>query len=123
MEKTFDFISQLESVRRVLVKGETKISVILKSGIQVDVRNVPAASWGSGLQYFYGSKEHSIHLRQIAIKKGYKLSEYGLFKGKKMIAGKDEKGIYKRLGVAWMPPELREDRGEIEAGQKRSLKP
>src|SRR3989338_397699 len=121
VEKTFDFISQLESVRRVLVKGETKISVILKSGIQVDVRNVPAASWGSGLQYFYGSKEHSIHLRQIAIKKGYKLSEYGLFKGKKMIAGKDEKGIYKRLGVAWMPPELREDRGEIEAGQKRSL--
>ncbi len=115
-----EFVSHPE-VKKVLAKGSQKVSVELKEGINVDLRLITKKSWGSAVQYFTGSKLHSIHLRKIAIKKGYKLSEYGLFKGKKQVAGKTEEEIYNRLGLPYIEPELREDRGEIEAGLKKKL--
>ena len=85
----------------------------MKAGFDMDIRVVPAKSYGSALQYFTGSKEHNILTRKIAMNKGLKLSEYGLFRGPKTIAGKTEEDIYKALGMAWMPPEIRENQGEI----------
>ena len=111
----------MSSVSKVLAKGSTKSSVRLSSGIQVDLRIVEEKSFGSALQYFTGSKEHNIELRKIAIKKGYKLNEYGLFEGEKQIAGENEEDVYKALGLEWIPPELRENRGEIEAAMNGSL--
>lgn len=105
----------LAMVREVLAAGETKGSVIVEGGLQVDLRVVPRKSFGAALQYFTGSKSHNIHLRRIAREKGLKINEYGLFRGKKMLCGRTEKEIYRRLGMCWIPPELREDRGEIEA--------
>ena len=83
--------------------------------VQVDLRVVPAESFGAALLYFTGSKSHNIHLREMAIKRGWKLSEYGLFHDEKMIAGKTEEQVYKKLDLPWLPPEIREDAGEIEA--------
>ena len=111
----------MEGVAKVLAKGTTKSSIRMNSGIQVDLRIVEEKSFGSALQYFTGSKEHNIELRKIAIKKGYKLNEYGLFKGEKQIAGENEEGVYKALGLQWIPPELRENRGEIEAAMNGNL--
>src|SRR4030043_2333497 len=88
----------------------------------MDIRVVPKKSYGSALQYFTGSKEHNIILRKIAIDKGLKLNEYGLFRGKKMIAGNTENEIYKTLGLPWIPPEMREDQGEIEAAFRQGLR-
>jgi len=120
--KVIDFFTKLENVKRVLAKGSTKASVKLKDdNIQVDIRAISNDVFGSALQYFTGSKEHSIKLRKIAIKKGYKLSEYGLFKGKRIIAGKKEVDVYKKLGLPYIEPELREDQGEIEAALKNKL--
>jgi DNA polymerase (family 10) len=113
-----------EDVERILNQGETKSSVVLKSGLQVDLRVVAEKSFGAALQYFTGSRNHNIALRQIAMDQGYKLNEYGLFKkGKqeKFTAGESEEEIYKKLGLDWMPPELRESRGEIEAAQEKRL--
>jgi len=109
------------NVKRVLAKGPTKSSVVLREGIQADVRVIAPDSFGSALQYFTGSVEHNINLRQIAIKKGLKLSEYGLFRKDKQIAGKSEKEIYNKLGLSWVAPELRENRGEIIAAKKHKL--
>lgn len=120
--KAIDFFTKkIKDLSRVSAKGTTKASIRLKSGLQIDLRILDDKSWGAGLQYFTGSKKHGIHTRQIALKKGYKLSEYGLFKGKKQIAGSDEEGIYKRLGMQYIEPELREDRGEIEAALKKKI--
>lgn len=106
-------------VKRVLASGETKgsITVELYDGreLQIDLRVVPTESFGAAWQYFTGSKEHNVRLREIAVKKGLRLNEYGLFKDEKPLAGESEEGIYKKLGVAWVPPELREDRGELAA--------
>jgi DNA polymerase (family 10) len=113
-----------EDVERILNQGETKSSVVLKSGLQVDLRVVAKKSFGAALQYFTGSRNHNIALRQIAMDQGYKLNEYGLFKKgqqEKFAAGEDEKEIYKKLGLDWIPPELRESRGEIEAAQEKRL--
>jgi DNA polymerase (family 10) len=93
----------------------------MKGGFDVDLRVVNKKSYGSALQYFTGAKDHNITTRKIAIKKGLKLNEYGVFKGKKMVAGWNEKGVYKKLGLSWITPELREDRGEIEAAGKNEL--
>lgn len=120
-KKVMDYFTRLKDVKEILAKGDTKSSVILQNGIQVDLRIVEERSFGSAVQYFVGSKEHNIRLRQIAIKKGLKLSEYGLFKGNKQIAGKDESEIYKKLGMKWIPYEIREDRGEIQASMKNKL--
>ncbi|MEO0115630.1 MAG: DNA polymerase/3'-5' exonuclease PolX [candidate division WOR-3 bacterium] len=111
-------------VSRVLSAGDTKGSVIIGTGAaarQVDIRIVPVKSFGAALQYFTGSKAHNIKLRTLAKDKGLKVSEYGVFRGKKMIAGKNEEEVYKALGLVWVPPELREDRGEIEAAMKNQL--
>jgi len=98
---------KMKFVKSILGQGEAKATIISKKGIQVDLRVFPHESFGSGLLYFTGSKQHSIWLRKIAIKKGYKLNEWGLFKGKKQIAGKTEKGIYAKLGLKFIKPEKR----------------
>lgn len=120
-EKAIDFFTSLPDIIKIWGKGSTKASIRLKQGFDMDLRVVPKKSYGSALQYFTGSKEHNIILRKIAIEKGLKLSEYGLFKGLKMIAGEDEKSIYNFLGLDWIPPEIRENCGEIEAAKKGML--
>ncbi|MGM0439040.1 MAG: DNA polymerase/3'-5' exonuclease PolX [Patescibacteria group bacterium] len=105
-------------VEKVLGQGDTKSSIKLQEGFDVDIRVVEKASFGSALQYFTGSKSHNIRVRKIAIAKGFKLNEYGLFKDGKKVAGKTEEGIYKKLGMTYIPPEIREDRGEVEEAQK-----
>ncbi|PJE69448.1 MAG: DNA polymerase III, partial [Candidatus Staskawiczbacteria bacterium CG10_big_fil_rev_8_21_14_0_10_38_10] len=114
-KKVMDFFVSLPGVIKIWGKGSTKASVRMRDGFDMDIRVVPKKSYGSALQYFTGSKEHNIITRKIAMDKGLKLSEYGLFKGSKMIAGKTEEEIYKTLGMDWIPPELRENEGEIEA--------
>jgi DNA polymerase (family X) len=103
-------------VVEVLGRGETKTSVVLDSGMQADLRVIPHEAWGAALQYFTGSKDHNVAMRTIAVKKKLKVSEYGVFdaSGAK-IAGADEASVYEAIGLRWMPPELRENRGEIEA--------
>ena len=108
-------------VDKVLASGETKVTLRLVQGIQVDIRFLEPKSFGSALNYFTGSKEHNVILRNIAKKKGLKLSEYGLFKGSRQVAGIDEEGIYKKLGLDYIPPVLREDRGEIDAAKNHKL--
>ncbi|MFQ6128310.1 MAG: DNA polymerase/3'-5' exonuclease PolX [Thermoplasmata archaeon] len=120
-EEVMGTLVSLPEVREVVVSGQTKTTVILQEGIQTDLRVVEARSFGSALQYFTGSKDHNIHLRRIAQSKGWKLSEYGLFEDGKQIAGETEEGIYEALDMDYVPPELREDRGEIEAAQSKSL--
>ncbi len=109
----------------VLGSGATRSSVRLASGLQVDLRVVPEEAFGSALMYFTGSKDHNVALRQRAIDRGMHLNEYGLFEGgegeAKRVAGATEDEIYQRLGLAWIPPELREDRGEIDAAAAGSL--
>ncbi len=117
-KKVMDFFVSLPGVIKIWGKGDTKSSVRMKGGFDIDLRVVPEKSYGSALQYFTGSKEHNIATRRIAISKGLKLNEYGVFKGKKMIAGKTEEEVYRTLGMAWMPPEIRENRGEVELALK-----
>jgi len=118
-KKVVDAFTQFEQVKQVLAAGATKASILVETpggaDLQVDVRVVPAKSFGAALQYFTGSKEHNVRLREIAVKKKLKLNEYGLFRGDKQIAGAQEADIYAKLGLPFIPPELREDRGEIEA--------
>ena len=120
-KKIMDEFTSFEGVSRVWGKGKTKTSLRMEKGFNIDLRVVPLGSFGSALQYFTGSKEHNVALRRLAILKGYKLNEYGLFKEGVLKAGKDEVGIYKKLGLQFIPPELRENRGEIEAGLKRKI--
>jgi len=115
------FFISLPGVVKVWAHGATKSSVRLKEGIDMDLRVIPPESYGAALQYFTGSKDHNIALRKIAIDIGLKLSEYGLFKGDKRVAGATEEDIYQTLGLAWVPPEMREDRGEIEAARAGRL--
>ena len=120
-EKIIEAFTHLPEVKEVLASGETKASVIVEGGLQIDLRVVKEDSYGAALQYFTGSKAHNIHLRGIAKAKGIKINEYGVFKGEKKIGGKEEKEVYKALGMEWIEPELREDRGEIEAAQEKRL--
>jgi DNA polymerase (family 10) len=121
LKKIVHAFTHLPEVKEVLASGETKASVIVEGGLQIDLRAVEEGSYGAALQYFTGSKAHNIHLRGIAKAKGIKINEYGVFKGEKKIGGKEEKDVYKALGMVWIEPELREDRGEIEAAQKKNL--
>lgn len=105
----------------VLARGKTKSSIRTGSNLQVDLRIVPKESFGAALQYFTGSKEHNVALRQLARERGFKINEYGIFRGEEKIGGALEEEIYAALGLSWIPPELRENRGEIEAAQKNSL--
>ena len=120
-QKIMDAFTALSDVKNIIAKGPLKSSVLTKDDIQVDVRVVDDASYGAALMYFTGSKEHNIKLRQLAIKNGLKLNEYGIFKGEKIIAGKTEEDMYKALGISYIAPELREDRGEVEAGLNNAL--
>lgn len=109
-----DYFVNLSSVANVFAHGDTKSSVTMANGLQVDIRVIPRESFGAALNYFTGSKDHNVALRQIAIKKGYKLNEYGLFKGRKQVAGRTEEDLYKALGMQYIEPEMRENTGEIE---------
>ena len=120
-QKIMDFFVSLPGVVRVWGKGATKSSIRMKEGFDMDIRVVPIKSYGSALQYFTGSKEHNIATRKIAIYKRLKLSEYGLFRGPRMIAGGSEEKIYNALGMDWIPPELRENQGEVEASLNKKL--
>jgi DNA polymerase (family X) len=111
----------LPQVARVLGRGDTKASVTVGDGLQVDLRVVPAESFGAALLYFTGSKAHNVALRQLALKRKWKLNEYGLFRDTRRIAGRTEEEIYARLGLACVPPELREDQGEIDAAARGDL--
>ena len=120
-EKIIQTFTHLSEVKEVLASGETKASVIVEGSIQIDLRVVEEDSYGAALQYFTGSKAHNIHLRGIAKAKGIKINEYGVFKGEKKIGGKEEEDVYRVLGMDWIEPELREDRGEIEAANETRL--
>ena len=110
-------------VERILVHGDTKASVLLSGGFQADLRLVPSESLGAALQYFTGSKAHNIALRERALARGFTLNEYGLFRldDGSRVAGEDEAGLYAALGLALVPAELREDRGEMQAAEARYL--
>src|SRR2546426_2118425 len=122
-EPVMEAFTGLSYVERVMARGETKTSIRTTKGLQVDLRVVPPNCWGAALQYFTGSKAHNIRTREIAVRKGLKLSEYGLFEAKsgKLIVAQTEEEVYERLGLLWIPPPLREDRGEIEAGLRGEL--
>lgn len=122
-KRVMDFFVSMSGVAEILAQGATKSSVRMENGLQVDIRVVQKEQWGSALQYFTGSKEHSVALRTIAVKKGLTLSEYGLFtiKGKKVVASKTEEEIYNKLGLQYIPPEMRENRGEIALAQKKKI--
>jgi DNA polymerase (family 10) len=110
-----------EDVAKVISEGTTRSTVQLRSGLHVDLRVVPQASYGAALHYFTGSKAHNIALRTLGVKKKLKINEYGVFKGNRMVAGRTEEEVYGEVGLPFIPPELREDRGEVEAAQNNSL--
>jgi DNA polymerase (family 10) len=113
-----DRLMRCENVAEVIVHGPTRTAVVLRSGLRVDIRAVPEQSWGAALLYFTGSKPHNIALRGLADQHGWKLNEYGLFAGQRRIAGATEQEVYRELGLAFIPPELREDRGVIALARK-----
>ena len=115
------FVS-LPIVEEVLLQGETKSSVRLRyQGLQVDLRVVDPECYGAALAYFTGSKAHNIRIRELGVQRGLKINEYGIFRGQERIGGKEEEEVFKAVGLPWIPPELREDRGEIEAAQAGKL--
>lgn len=116
-----DYFVSMPEVVNTTARGETKSSVRLDAGLDVDLRVVEAGSYGAALNYFTGSKDHNVALRTMAIKKGYKLNEYGLFRGGKQIAGKTEQDLYRALGMDYVEPEMRESTGEIELALKHKL--
>jgi len=116
-----DYFTKYPGVTEILAAGDTKGSCIMENRYQVDLRVVPRESWGAALQYFTGSKAHNVKIRQIAKNLGLKISEYGVFKDEKYLAGWEEEDIYKAIGLPWIPPELREDQGEVEAAMEGKL--
>jgi DNA polymerase (family 10) len=108
-------------VKQVLARGDTKCSVVLRSGLQVDLRIVPPASYGAALHYFTGSKPHNIAIRLLGVKRHLKINEYGVFRGARQIGGRQEAEVFEAVGLPWIPPELRENRGEIDAGREKRL--
>ena len=120
-EKAMEHFILYDETVEILARGKTKSSIRLRSGLQIDLRIVEKRSYGSALFYFTGSKAHNIAIRKLAIEKGFKVNEYGIFNGKKQIAGKTEEEVYHALGLQYVEPELREDQGEIEASLKNGL--
>jgi len=123
-QKVVTAFTEADFVQEVMAAGPTKGSAIIRTEttpVHVDVRVVPKESFGAAAQYFTGSKQHNVRLREIAVKAKWKLNEYGLFKGDKMLAGPVEKEIYDKLGLDYIEPVLREDRGEVEAAKSHSL--
>jgi DNA polymerase (family X) len=122
-EKAVQYVAQYPSLMSIIAQGDNKISFRLRSDMQVDVRLLPPESFGAAMQYFTGSKAHNVALRQRALKMGYTLNEYSLadLKTEKPVAGKTEEEIYAKLGLDYIPPELRENLGEIDAAEKHTL--
>ena len=116
-----DRLAANPQVEKVLARGETKQRVRLRSGIELDLRVVPTASYGAAMQYFTGSKEHNIVIRRRAIERGLKVNEYGVFRGEDYVAGATEEDVYAAVDLPWIPPELRENRGEIELAEAGKL--
>ena len=123
VETVMQAFDRMEMVDRTIARGDTKMSVITVKGLQVDLRVVPHDAWGAALIYFTGSKAHNIKIREMAVKRGWKLSEYGLFSVKtdKRIAARTEEEVYAKLDLPWIPPTLREDSGEVEAARDGTL--
>lgn len=123
-EKIIDYFIAYPHTERVIASGDTKGSIFVRTDQetrQIDLRILPQKSYGAALQYFTGSKEHNIRLRRIAREKGLKINEYGVFQGEERVAGRTEEEVYKAVGLPYIPPELREDQGEIEAGYKGEM--
>ena len=117
-----DLFTGLEDVERTVVKGPSKTTVYLKIGTTCDLRVIEPGSFGAAMQYFTGSKDHNIQVRKVAINKGYKLNEYGLYdRAGNMVSGVGEQELYNKLGMDWIPPEMRENRGEIDLAMKHKL--
>ena len=110
-----------DEVKSVLAHGESRSSVVLKSGLQVDLRRIPPESYGAALHYFTGSKAHNIAIRKLGQARGLKINEYGVFRRDARVAGETEESVFAAVGMPWIPPELREDRGEIEAARRGEL--
>src|SRR6202021_2454107 len=121
--RTIAYVAQFPPLMDVIASGDNKISFHLRSGMQVDVRLLPPDSFGAAMQYFTGSKAHNVALRQRALKMGYTLNEYSLatLEGEKPVAGKTEEEIYAKLNLDYIPPEIRENLGEIDAAEKHTL--
>ena len=132
-QRVIEHFTTYRDVRKIELAGDTKCTVILTSGIQVDLRILPPESYGAALQYFTGSKEYNVRFRKRAVARGIRVSEYGVFRtdsnaeepsdplAGEYLAGREEEDVYEALGLPWIPPELREDRGEIDAAEKGSL--
>ena len=116
-----DRFAEYEDVKKVVSKGTTRSTIVLRSGLHVDLRVLRQVSYGAALHYFTGSKAHNIAVRKLGVKKKVKINEYGVFKGKKRTAGKTEKQVFEAVNLPYIEPELRENRGEVEAAQKGSL--
>ncbi len=119
--QVMDHFVAFDDVDYILSKGETRASVVLRQGLQVDLRVVPESSFGAALHYFTGSKSHNISIRHLALQKGYKVNEYGISDKEQMVAGRREEDIYKALDLSYIEPEIREGQGEIEAAQRGEL--
>jgi DNA polymerase (family 10) len=119
--KVMEAFADYDDADKVVSKGETRSSIILRSGLQIDLRKVPEVSYGAALHYFTGSKAHNIAVRKLGLKKELKINEYGVFRGKKRIAGKREEEVFKAVDLPYIEPELREDQGELEAAKKGQL--
>jgi len=122
-EKVTEYFVSMPPIVRILGQGPTKSTVVLRNMLQVDLRVIPPESYGAALQYFTGSKEHNVKLRTIGVKAGLKLNEYGLYDREtdELIAAEDEETIYESMGMRWMPPEIRENTGEMEAAMEDRL--
>jgi DNA polymerase (family 10) len=120
-EPAIDAFARYPEATRVVERGSTRATIILRSGLQVDIRVVAPESYGSALVYFTGSKAHNIAIRRIAQNKGLKINEYGVFRGEKRLAGETEESVYRAIGLPLIPPELREDQGEIDAARAGTL--
>ena len=120
-EKVMDRFVAYDEVREVIAHGETRSTVVLRAGLQVDLRVVPAESYGAALHYFTGSKAHNIAIRTLGVKRGLKINEYGVFRGTRRIGGASEHEVYRAVGLPWIEPELRENTGEIEVARQGKL--
>ena len=118
--EVMDAFTSLEGVEDVIAKGDTKSSIVLK-GINADLRVVDSASFGAAAHYFTGSKDHNVRIRELGVKRGLKINEYGVFRGEERIGGATEEDVFASVGLAYIPPELREDRGEVEAARENRL--
>lgn len=126
VKEVMDLFCTMPNVKRVLARGKTRSSVFLKDGLDADLRVVDPLSFGAALQYFTGNKDHNVKLRRLALKRGYTISEYGVFRGRaakkgELVASKTEEDVYRIVGLPWIPPEYRLDHGEIEAAEEGRL--